>query len=122
MSARSAGDLIFILSFALVGVTVPTALLLLGRFLRPSRPGKVKLEPYECGLPQASAPHRQPRVRYYTFALLFVVFDVETVLLFAAAPLLKRHGTTGLAGVGIFVALVTLALAHAWRAGLLSWE
>lgn len=122
MSQRDAGDLIFILGFALVGVAAPAALLLIGRWLRPSAPGKVKMEPYECGLPQASPPRRLFRIRYYAFALLFVIFDVETVLLFASAPVLKRFGAAGLWSVGVFVALVTLALAYAWRMQLLEWE
>lgn len=121
MTARAI-DLTFILAFALIGAAVPAVLLLVGRWLRPSRPGKVKLEPYECGMPQASPPLRQFRIRYYVFALLFVVFDVEAVLLFATAPLLRQYGRAGLVGVGLFVGLVTLALAYAWREGFLEWD
>ncbi len=122
MAMRDVGDLIFILSFALVGVAAPIALLLIGRFVRPSRPDRVKLEPYECGVRQAAAPRAELKIGYYVFALLFIVFDVETVLLFAAAPLLKSFAVAGLSAVGVFVALVTLALAYAWRLGLLVWE
>ncbi len=100
----------------------PAFLLQIGRLLRPSRPDKIKLQPYECGLPQASEPSRQPHIRYYTFALLFIVFDVETVLLFATASVLKGRGMLALTEVSVFAALVGLALVYAWRAGVLEWE
>ena len=108
--------------FALVGVIFVAAALLLARALRPSAPHPAKLETYECGpTPELPAWHQFP-VRYYIFALLFVLFDVEAVFLFPWALGYRQLGTLGVLEAAIFLAILALGLAYAWRKDALKWE
>jgi NADH-quinone oxidoreductase subunit A len=89
--------------------------------LSPRKPTPAKLEPYECGMPPAGDPHVRLPIRYAAVAVLFVIFDVESVLLFAVAS--RIHGSLGggLAVLG-FASLLALGLAYAWRTGALKWR
>ncbi|MCL5942305.1 MAG: NADH-quinone oxidoreductase subunit A [Actinobacteria bacterium] len=115
-------DVVFLLGFALAVFALPVFTILVFRWLRPSRPERLKREPYESGMPQASVPRRPFHMAYYNFALVFIVFEVETLLLFAIAPVLRDQGWAALAEVGIFVVLVALGLFYAWRKGALVWR
>ena len=82
---------------------------------------KVKLEPYECGIkPEASARHRFP-IRFYVLALLFVVFDVETVFLFPWAVLYDKLLVFGLIEMGLFLGILFLGYWYAWKKRALEW-
>ena len=105
------------LGFAFVGIT-----LVLARLLRPSAPNPDKLETYECGpLPFGDA-WRQFNMHYYLFALLFVVFDVEAAFLFPWALAFRSVGAYAVAEMLIFVVLLGIGWAYAWRRGAMEWE
>lgn len=115
-------DVVFLLGFGLALILIPMLTLAVFSLLRPSHPERLKEEAYESGMPQASVPRRPFHMAYYTFALVFIVFELEAVLLFAVAPVLSKAGWTGLLEVLGFVALVTLGLFYAWRKGVLVWR
>jgi NADH-quinone oxidoreductase subunit A len=96
------------------------AMLGVGRLLRPSRPQPEKLIPYEAGSDPVLG-FGQSNVRYYVYALLFVMFDVEAVFIFPWAVRLESLGTFGLIEMLVFIAILTLGLVYAWRKGVLRW-
>ncbi|CAB5025475.1 unannotated protein [freshwater metagenome] len=105
-----------LLAFALAGL-----LLWVSSLLRPNHPTREKLLPYESGVDPVGEGWSQSQIRYYVFALLFVVFDVEAVFLFPWATQLERYGSFGLIEMGVFVAVLLLGLVYAWRKGVLRW-
>ncbi len=115
-------DVVFLVGFGLAIVLLPLVTLLVFRWVRPTHQGGIKAEAYESGMPQASVPRRPFHMAYYNFALVFIVFDVETLLLFAIAPVLRDLGWLALAEVGAFILLVTAGLFYAWRKGVLVWR
>jgi NADH-quinone oxidoreductase subunit A len=93
------------------------------RLLRPNRPNPVKLSPYECG----NDPIRLPRgerfsVKFYVVAMLFIIFDIETIFLFPWAVTFRQLGVFGLVEMALFIGLVFIAYAYIWRKGGLEWE
>ena len=91
--------------------------------LRPNRPTPAKLAPYECGI----EPERLPKgerfsVRFYVVAMLFIIFDVETIFLFPWAVGFRQLGLFGLVEMAIFIGLVFVAYIYVWSRGGLDWE
>lgn len=93
----------------------------IGKLIRPSRPNVQKLTTYESGVDPVGSGFSQSQVRYYIFALLFVLFDVEAVFIFPWALGLETYSVFGLVEMGIFVAILLLGLVYAWRKGVLRW-
>ncbi|MEN6430231.1 MAG: NADH-quinone oxidoreductase subunit A [Coriobacteriales bacterium] len=85
------------------------------------RPTDLKGTAFECGMPQAGSPWVPVNVRFSTVALLFVLFDAETVLLFGVAPAV-RGSLTGLVEVAAFAAFLAFGLVYTWRKGALAWR
>ncbi|MBO8482199.1 NADH-quinone oxidoreductase subunit A [Muribaculum sp. An289] len=81
-----------------------------------------KGEAYECGIPTKGKSWMQFKVGYYLFAILFLMFDVETVFLFAWAVVVQDLGVYGLISVLFFLLILVLGLAYAWRKGALEWK
>ncbi len=96
------------------------AMLGVGRLLRPTRPQPEKLISYEAGSDPVIG-FGQSNVRYYVYALLFVMFDVEAVFIFPWAVKLESLGTFGLVEMAIFIVILALGLVYAWRKGVLRW-
>jgi NADH-quinone oxidoreductase subunit A len=96
------------------------AMLGAGRLLRPSRPQPEKFITYESGSDPVGG-WGQSNVRYYVYALLFVMFDVEAVFIFPWAVNLKSLGVFGLVEMFVFIVVLTLGLVYAWRKGVLRW-
>jgi NADH-quinone oxidoreductase subunit A len=96
------------------------AMLGVGRLLRPTRPQPEKLLPYEAGSDPVLG-FGQSNVRYYVYALLFVMFDVEAVFIFPWAVRLESLGTFGLIEMIVFIVILALGLVYAWRKGVLRW-
>ena len=107
--------------FGATAVVLVSLLLGVGRLVRPSKPSAEKLLPYESGVDAVGDGWSQSQIRYYIFAVLFVIFDVEAVFLFPWATRLETYGAFGLVEMGIFVAVLLLGLIYAWRKGLLRW-
>jgi NADH-quinone oxidoreductase subunit A len=103
-------------------VFLVVAALLVARLISPRSTNALKGEPYECGIPTRGASWIQFRPGYYLFALLFLVFDVETVLLFPWAVITRSAGVQGLLCVLFFIVVLTLGLAYAWRKQVLVWK
>jgi NADH-quinone oxidoreductase subunit A len=107
--------------FGLVAVVLVGVLLGLGRILRPSNPTVQKLETYESGVDPTGDMWSQANIRYYIFALLFVMFDVEAVFIFPWAMRLEAYALFGLIEMAIFIYILLLGLIYAWRKGMLRW-
>ena len=107
--------------FGAVGVGVVAALLGVARVLRPSRPSSAKLENYESGVDPVGDMWSQANIRYYVFALLFVLFDVEAVFIFPWAARLEEYAMFGLVEMAIFIFILLLGLLYAWRKRMLRW-
>jgi len=107
--------------FLVVAIIFGLAPLIIARFLAPHRPNPVKLEPYESGVVTIGRTHVQFRTRYYLYALVFVVFDVEAVFLFPWAVAYYGLGIVALVEMAIFMALLLMAYAYAWKKGALEW-
>lgn len=114
--------------FAFVGVMLVTAALLMGvtliaaSFLRPKKPNKAKLDTYECGMTTVGDTWVQFRVQYYVLALVFVLFDIEAILLFPIAVAFNSLTLFAVLNVVLFVVVLLVALLYAWRKGALEWE
>ncbi len=113
------------LTVALMGglalVLIGTLLGVIGRVVRPDRPQEQKYLTYESGVDPVGAGWAQTQVRYYIFAVLFVMFDVEAVFIFPWATQLEVYGTFGLVEMAIFIVILALGLAYAWRKKVLQW-
>ncbi len=96
------------------------AMLGVGRLLRPTRPQAEKYLTYEAGSDPVGG-WGQSNVRYYIYALLFVIFDVEAVFIFPWAVGLESLDVFGLVEMAIFIILLALGLVYAWRKGVLRW-
>ncbi len=96
------------------------AMLGAGRLVRPSRPQPEKFISYEAGSDPIGA-FGQSNVRYYVYALLFVMFDVEAVFIFPWAVNLEELAVFGLVEMTVFIVILTLGLVYAWRKGVLRW-
>ena len=107
--------------FGLLGFALVGAFLGLGRVLRPSRPTPQKMENYESGVDPVGDMWSQANIRYYVFALLFVLFDVEAVFIFPWAARLEAYSMFGLVEMAIFIFILLLGLFYAWRKGMLKW-
>ena len=106
----------------LTGAFLVFAALLIARLISPRSFSVMKAEPYECGIPTRGESMLQFKVGYYLFAILFLIFDVETVFLFPWAVICKSLGTSGLLAVAVFLVILILGLAYAWRKGVLKWQ
>jgi NADH:ubiquinone oxidoreductase subunit 3 (subunit A) len=85
------------------------------------RPTRTKLEPYESGVPTMGPTRVQFRTRYYMYALIFVIFDVEAVFLFPWAVSYRSLGLVALVEMVVFVGMLLVAFAYAWKKGALEW-
>ena len=110
--------LIFLVIATLFPIVGLVASLVLVQVVRPDR---VKLEPYECGIKAESPAHHRFSIRFYILALLFVVFDVETIFLFPWAVLYDQLLVFGLVEMGLFLGILLLGYLYAWKKGALEW-
>ena len=107
--------------FSVLGIGIFLLTLGIGRVIRPRNPSFAKLSTYECGIDPTGGGWSQTQIRYYIFALLFVMFDVEAVFIFPWAITLEQLGTPALVEMVIFIVILALGLVYAWRKGLLEW-
>ena len=105
------------------GVALVLGALLLGvaAVMRPDKPSPAKLIAYESGVDPVGIGWSQSQIRYYVFALLFVIFDVEAVFIFPWAASVERYGGFGLVVMVAFIVLLLDGLLYAWKRGLLRW-
>jgi len=116
------------LSYLPLAVVIPLAVLVpvllrgLQWLLSPRRPNAEKLSLYECGAPILGSAHQRLPVKFYVVAVLFLLFDIETIFLFPWSVLFRRLGLFGLVEMGIFLGVLVLGLVYVWRKGALEWE
>jgi NADH-quinone oxidoreductase subunit A len=109
-------------AFVIVGVGFAAVTLGLAKFLRPSVPYARKESTYECGIPAVGSTEVKLNIRFHVFALLFVLFDVEVLYVYPWAVTARELGPLALSEMGVFIAILLLGLAFAWRKGALDWE
>lgn len=108
---------VLLTAIAFVGVVIA-----LSKAISPRSYNAQKAESYECGIPTRGKSWMQFRVGYYLFAILFLMFDVETVFLFPWAVVVRDLGVQALMSVAFFFVVLVLGLAYAWRKGALEWK
>ena len=96
--------------------------LLVSRLFPPNRPTFEKLEPYECGIIPEVEPSQRFPIKFYLVAMLFVIFDVEIIFLFAWASIWVSLGWYGVAAILIFTLFVVETLMYVWKRGALDWN
>jgi NADH-quinone oxidoreductase subunit A len=106
----------------LVGAVITGALFTLSSVLGPKNPTPEKMMPYECGSDSTGGRFVKPSVKFYLTAILFVVFDIEVVLMYPWAVQFRSLGWSGMATMASFVALLVVALIYVWKKGALEWE
>jgi NADH-quinone oxidoreductase subunit A len=107
--------------FMAVALGFVLVLLLLAKIIRPASPFQTKLEAYECGIKAVSDARGRYAVRYYIIAILFVIFDVETIFLFPWAVRYRALGWFGVAEVAVFLAILIVGYIWAYKKGALEW-
>ena len=108
--------------FLLVALIFPVSALIPAFLLQPRQPTKEKRIPYECGVDTVGKTYVQYRVGYFLYALVFIVFDVETVFLYPWAVRFGHLGLFALIEMFIFIAILAVGLGYAWKKGALSWK
>jgi NADH-quinone oxidoreductase subunit A len=116
------GQYVTIGIFAIAGVVIVLGTIAVSRLLQPRVPYAEKLTTYESGIDPIGQGWSQANVRYYIFALLFVVFDVEAVFLFPWAIVFERLGTQAFIEMLIFIAILAIALVYAIKKRVLEWQ
>jgi NADH-quinone oxidoreductase subunit A len=110
-----------ILIFLAIAIAFPVVTIIIAKLIRPSSPFTTKLEAYECGIKAASDSRGRYTVRFYIVAILFVIFDVETIFLFPWAVRYKSLGWFGVAEVVVFLAILVVGYIWAYKKGALEW-
>lgn len=105
----------------LTGIGLVFAALLIAKLISPRSFSVKKSDPYECGIPTRGESMIQFKSGYYIFAIIFLIFDVETIFLYPWAVIMRDLGPQGLLCIGIFLFILILGLAYAWRKGALKW-
>jgi NAD(P)H-quinone oxidoreductase subunit 3 len=112
----------YFLGFLLIASSVPILSLIASKILRPRTGGPERRTTYESGMEPIGGAWIQFNIRYYMFALVFVVFDVETVFLYPWAVAFSQLGLLAFIEALIFIAILVVALVYAWRKGALEWS
>ena len=107
--------------FLIVSFLIGAGTITVATLVRPKNPDKTKLMPYECGIDPIDSARGRYTVRYYIIAILFVVFDVETIFLFPWAVKFKAFGLFGLLEMLIFLAILVAGYIWVWKKGALEW-
>ena len=114
-------DYLTVAIFSAVTLGLLGGVMSLGKLVRPVRPQDAKYLSYESGVDPVGDSWDQSPIRYYVFALLFVLFDVEAVFIFPWATRLEAYGTFGAVEMIVFIVLLSLGLLYAWRKKVLQW-
>ena len=117
-----AADYAYVALFLIVGVLfVVFNIDILSRLIRPTKPTPEKLTTYECGEDPIGSPWLRIHIRYYLFALIYILFAVETVFLFPWAIVYRSLGLFAFIEMVIFIGILLVGFAYAWATGALEW-
>ncbi|WP_338450206.1 NADH-quinone oxidoreductase subunit A [Niallia oryzisoli] len=108
--------------FLILGIILPIVALFFGKLLRPNKPEEAKYTTYESGVDPFGDSRVQFNIAYYIFALMFVIFDVETVFLYPWAVAYEKLGFFALIEMLIFVVMLVIGLIYAWKKKVLKWN
>ena len=106
----------------LTAVVLVVAAYAIAKLIGPRSYNKLKGEPSECGIPTHGSSWLPVSIGYYLFAILFLLFDIETVFLYPWAVVVKEYGVMAIASIGFFLLVLVFGLAYAWRKGALEWK
>ena len=116
-------EYVYMLFFLVVGIGFVASAFAVSWIIRPKGvQSAAKLSPYECGEVVKGTSRVQFNVRYYLFALIFVIFDVEVLFVVPWAVIFKQLGMAAYIEMFIFIFILTLGLAYAWKKGALEWQ
>jgi NADH-quinone oxidoreductase subunit A len=121
MSETGLGQYLPIVLLLVLATGFAVLSILASRLLGPRRPTPAKLAPYECGIVPERVPRERFPVKFYVIAMLFIVFDIETIFLFPWAVTFRQLGLFGLVEMAIFIGLVFVAYVYVWQRGGLEW-
>jgi NADH-quinone oxidoreductase subunit A len=121
MSETGLGQYLPIVLLLVLAAGFAVLSILASRLLGPRRPTPAKLAPYECGIVPERLPRERFPVKFYVIAMLFIVFDIETIFLFPWAVTFRQLGLFGLVEMAIFIGLVFVAYVYVWQRGGLEW-
>jgi NADH-quinone oxidoreductase subunit A len=107
--------------FLAIAIAFPMVTIIAAKLIRPSAPFQAKLEAYECGIKAASDSRGRYTVRFFIIAILFVIFDVETIFLFPWAVKYRTLGWFGVIEVAVFLVILIVGYIWAWKKGALEW-
>jgi len=110
-----------ILVFIIVSLFLGLLALMIGRILGPHNPYAAKQETYECGFPSFGDARLPFEMRYYRIAILFIIFDLETIFLFPWAISFRQIGLQGLLTMGVFLGILLVGFIYEWKKGALEW-
>ncbi len=110
-----------VLVFLTLGLLVGLAFAMLNRWFGARRVERTAADPYESGMPGTFDRGLRFGISYYLVAMLFLIFDLEVVLLFPTAVVLRDFGVHALLAIGVFIALLVVAFVYEWRRGALEW-
>lgn len=113
---------ILLITVLITAIVLVAAAYVIAKIIGPRSYNKVKGEPFECGIPTRGSSWIPVHVGCYLFAILFLMFDVETVFLYPWAVVVKEFGAMALASIGFFLLVLVFGLAYAWRKGALEWK
>jgi NADH-quinone oxidoreductase subunit A len=114
--------LVFLGLGAVLGLVFATVNSLLGRYIGRNRAPRSQADPYECGLPSEVRQNFRFGISFYLVAMLFILFDIETILLYPVALQLDAFGTFALLETILFIVLLLIAYVYVWRRGALEWR
>lgn len=106
----------------MTAVVLVVAAYAIAKAVGPRSYNPVKGEPFECGIPTRGSSWIPVNIGYYLFAILFLMFDVETMFLYPWAVVVKQFGTMAICSIGFFLVVLVFGLAYAWRKGALEWK
>jgi NADH:ubiquinone oxidoreductase subunit 3 (subunit A) len=112
---------LFIGIFLVIAPVFPGLALIIPRLIAPRKPNKSKMETYECGIETVGTTWVQFKVQYYVFALVFLIFDVETVFLYPWAVAFNQLSMFAVLEGVLFILILAAGLVYAWRKGVLEW-
>ncbi|MBP5569486.1 MAG: NADH-quinone oxidoreductase subunit A [Prevotella sp.] len=111
-----------LITVVLTAVVLVVGAYVIAKLIGPRSYNKLKGEPFECGIPTRGSSWLPVSIGYYLFAILFLMFDVETLFLYPWAVVVKEFGAMALVSIGFFLLVLVFGLAYAWRKGALEWK
>ena len=115
-------DYLPILFFLAIAIGFACFAIVASSLLGQKKPSAAKLAPYECGMPTVGPTYMRIPIRYYIFAMLFILFDIEIVFLYPLAVVFRELKVFGFLAMAVFIAVLIIAYLYVWKKGALEWE